>query len=383
MSARSDEFDAVIVGARCAGAATATLMARAGLRVLVLDRTHPGRDTLSTHALMRGGVLQLSRWGLLEGIVAAGTPPVTATTFHYGDSAESVELTDPLYAPRRTVLDVALLAAAQEAGVQARFGMDVTELTRDRSGRVTGVRARLRGGDTVTLRAALTIGADGLRSTVARLAGAATVRRGSAASALVYGYWPNPSSTQYEWFYRPGVSAGIIPTNDEQVCVWAGLPAERFAGERHRGLPDLFARVLARAAPRAAALVAGTERVGALRGFPGLPGYLRRATGPGWALVGDAGYFKDPLTAHGITDALRDAEFLARAVVDGGRDALDEYERTRDRLSLPLLDVAESIAAYRWGLGEIRELLLAESAAMKPEIAALRALDTPASSAAA
>ena len=114
-----------------------------------------------------------------------------------------------------------------------------------------------------------------------------------------------------------------------------------------------------------------------------MPGYLRRATGPGWALVGDAGYFKDPLTAHGITDALRDAEFLTRAVVDGGRDALAEYERTRDRLSLPLLDVAESIAAYRWDLGEIRELLLAESAAMKPEVAALRALDTPASAEAA
>ena len=374
----------MIVGARCAGAATAMLMARAGLRVLVVDRTHPSRDTLSTHALMRAGVLQLSRWGLLQRVVAAGTPPVTATTFHYGDRAETLQLTEPLYAPRRTVLDTALLSAAQEAGAQARFGVDVTELCRDRTGRVTGVLARVRGGDAVTFRAPLTIGADGLRSTVARLAGAPTVRRGAAASAIVYGYWPSPSASQYDWFYRPGVSAGIIPTNDGQVCIWAGLPAERFADERRRsGLADLFARVLAEAAPAAAALVAGTERVGALRGFPGMPGYLRRATGPGWALVGDAGYFKDPLTAHGITDALRDAEFLTRAVVDGGRDALAEYERTRDRLSLPLLDVAESIAAYRWDLGEIRELLLAESAAMKPEVAALRALDTPASAEAA
>ena len=384
MNARHEEFDAVIVGARCAGAATAMLMARAGLRVLVVDRTHPSRDTLSTHALMRAGVLQLSRWGLLQRVVAAGTPPVTATTFHYGDRTETLQLTEPLYAPRRTVLDTALLSAAQEAGAQARFGVDVTELCRDRTGRVTGVLARVRGGDAVTFRAPLTIGADGLRSTVARLAGAPTVRRGAAASALVYGYWPSPSASQYDWFYRPGVSAGIIPTNDGQVCIWAGLPAERFADERGRsGLADLFARVLAEAAPEAAALVARTEPIGALRGFPGVPGYLRRATGPGWALVGDAGYFKDPLTAHGITDALRDAEFLTRAVVDGGRDALAEYERTRDRLSLPLLDVAESIAAYRWDLGEIRELLLAESAAMKPEVAALRALDTPASAEAA
>ena len=378
MNAPHEEFDAVIVGARCAGAATAMLMARAGLRVLVVDRTHPSRDTLSTHALMRAGVLQLSRWGVLQQVVAAGTPPVTATTFHYGDRTETLLLTEPLYAPRRTVLDTALLSAAREAGAQARFGVDVTDLCRDRTGRVTGVLARVRGGDAVTFRAPLTIGADGLRSTVARLAGAPTVRRGAAASALVYGYWPSPSASQYDWFYRPGVSAGIIPTNDGQVCIWAGLPAERFADERGRsGLADLFSRVLAEAAPPAAALVARTESIGTLRGFPGMPGYLRRATGPGWALVGDAGYFKDPLTAHGISDALRDAEFLTRAVVDGGQDALAEYERTRDRLSLPLLDVAESIAAYRWNLGEIRELLLAESAAMKPEVAALRALDTP------
>ena len=109
-----------------------------------------------------------------------------------------------------------------------------------------------------------------------------------------------------------------------------------------------------------------------------MPGYLRRAAGPGWALVGDAGYFKDPLTAHGISDALRDAEFLSRAVVDGGPDALRDYERTRDRLSLPLFDAAEAIAGYGWDLSEIRDLLLSESAAMKPEVAALRGLDSAA-----
>jgi flavin-dependent dehydrogenase len=376
MTARSEDYDAVVVGARCAGAATAMLMARAGLRVLVLDRAHPRRDTLSTHALMRAGVLQLSRWGLLERIVAAGTPPVTATTFHYGAHTETVQLTDPLYAPRRTVLDSALLAAAQEAGAQTRFGVDVTDLSRDRTGRVTGVRARARGGDAMSFSAPLTIGADGLRSTVARLTGAETARRGTAASAIVYGYWPSPPTSHYEWFYRPGVSAGIIPTNDEQVCIWAGLSAQHFTAERRGGLDEMFVRVLSEAAPRAAATLASAEQSGALRGFPGVPGILRRAVGPGWALVGDAGYFKDPLTAHGISDALRDAEFLSRAVVDGGPDALAEYERTRDRLSLPLFDIAESIAAYRWDLDEIRGLLLTESAAMKPEVAALRALDT-------
>ncbi len=100
-----------------------------------------------------------------------------------------------------------------------------------------------------------------------------------------------------------------------------------------------------------------------------MPALLRRAVGPGWALVGDAGSFKDPLTAHGITDALRDAELLARAVVDGSPAAFAEYAATRDALTLPLLRVAEEIAAYRWDTPRIKELLRAESAAMKPEVA--------------
>jgi 2-polyprenyl-6-methoxyphenol hydroxylase-like FAD-dependent oxidoreductase len=156
------DYDAVVVGARCAGSATAMLLARAGMRVLLLDRVHPGRDTLSTHALMRAGVLQLDRWGVLPRVVAAGTPPVGATTFHYGPRTETVALTAPLYAPRRPVLDTALLDAALAAGVEARFDASVVGLERT-GGRVAGVRYRRRGGGEETVRAALTVGADGLR----------------------------------------------------------------------------------------------------------------------------------------------------------------------------------------------------------------------------
>jgi flavin-dependent dehydrogenase len=375
---RDDDYDAVVVGARCAGSATAMLMARAGRRVLLLDRVHPARDTLSTHALMRGGVLQLHRWGVLPGIVAAGTPAVTGTSFHYGDRIETIPLTEPLYAPRRPVLDTALLDAGLAAGVEARFGVDVTGLTSDRTGRVTGVRARVRGGGDEQIRARLTVGADGLRSGVARAVGARSTWRGTAASAFVYGYWPSPASTHYQWFYRPGGSAGIIPTNDGQVCVWAGLSAARFADERSAGLDAVHTRVLSEVAPQAAELVAGGGRTGPLRAFPGAPARLRQAVGAGWALVGDAGSFKDPLTAHGITDALRDAELLARAALPGTPAALGSYERTRDALTVPLLEVAERIAGYQWDGAQIRELLLAESAAMKPEVAYLRALDRPA-----
>ena len=278
------------------------------------------------------------------------------------------------------MLDTALLSAAQEAGAQARFGVDVTELCRDRTGRVTGVLARVRGGDAVTFRAPLTIGADGLRSTVARLAGAPTVRRGSRGERARVRLLAESVGLALRLVLPARGERGDHP-DQRRPGLRLGRAARRTLRRRARpqrpGGP-----VRARAGRgrtcrlrRSSPAQNGSERCAA---FPACPGTCAGPPGPGWALVGDAGYFKDPLTAHGITDALRDAEFLARAVVDGGRDALAEYERTRDRLSLPLLDVAESIAAYRWDLGEIRELLLAESAAMKPEVAALRALDTPA-----
>jgi flavin-dependent dehydrogenase len=370
-----NSYDAVVVGARCAGAATALLMARTGMRVLLVDRVPPTRDTLSTHALMRAGVLQLDRWGLLERLAAAGTPPVVGTTFHYADRSDPVELAQPLYAPRRTVLDAMLVEAAREAGVECRFGIDVTGVLRDDGGRVTGVTGRARGAQNLAVRTALTVGADGLRSTVARLVGARTTHRGRAASALVYGYWPAPGADRYEWFYRPGATAGVIPTNDGEVCVWVGLPPARFLAERADGLDALFARTLRAAAPEVLDLIAPDARTGPLRGFPGAPGHLRQAFGPGWALVGDAGYFKDPLTAHGITDALRDAELLARAAATGDAQAMAGYERTRDVLARPLLAVAESIVGYRWDTAEIRRLLDAERLAFKPEVALVRGFD--------
>src|SRR4030095_16297305 len=108
-STPSVDFDVVIVGARCAGAATALLLARQGLRVLAIDRGHYGTDTVSTHALMRAGVVQLSRWGVLEDIKAARTPVVRSTSFHYGDEVVAVPIKpqpdiEGLYAPRRTVI---------------------------------------------------------------------------------------------------------------------------------------------------------------------------------------------------------------------------------------------------------------------------------------
>ncbi len=232
-----DSYDVVVVGARAAGAATAMLLARQGRRVLLLDRDRYGADTLSTHALMRGGVFLLSRWGLLDRIVDAGTPPVRQTRFDYGTDSVTVAIkptfgVEALYAPRRTVLDPVLVHAAVAAGAEVRFGVGVAGLLRDDSGRVVGVHGRDRTGAAVAIRARLTVGADGIRSTVARAAGAATRRVGVGASTIIYGYWSDLSIDGYEWYYRPGYSAGLIPTNGGEVCVFAGLPAH---GLRRRG----------------------------------------------------------------------------------------------------------------------------------------------------
>jgi 2-polyprenyl-6-methoxyphenol hydroxylase-like FAD-dependent oxidoreductase len=210
-------WDVIVVGARVAGAATAMLLARAGLRVLCLDRTRYGSDTVSTHALMRAGVLQLHRWGLLDDVVAAGTPPVRRTVFHYGQESVAVSIkpsggVDALYAPRRTVLDALLVDAADRAGAVIEFGATVTGLHRDDTGRVAGVVVRdPRRGSTWIARAPFVIGADGRDSLVAREVEASPVSTGRHAGAFLYGYWANLPSDGYEWFYRPGVTAGAIP----------------------------------------------------------------------------------------------------------------------------------------------------------------------------
>lgn len=364
-------YDAVVVGARCAGAATAMLLARTGRRVALVDRAPQGADTLSTHAFMRAGVVQLHRWGLLERIVDAGTPAVHRTVFHYGDVEAVVPIkpyggVDALYAPRRTVLDPILVDAAREAGADVLVA-SVTDVARDRDGRVDGVVGR----DGFRLRSGITVGADGIGSTIARAVGAPVTRRSSSASAFVYAYLPGIDADAYEWFYGLGVTGGLIPTNDGLTCAWVGAPSSRFRDELRADVPSAFRRLLAELSPSLAARVPPADR---LRSFPGQPGFLRTPSGPGWALVGDAGYFKDPATAHGMSDALRDAELLVRAI---DADAPEDYEATRDRLSRDLFDVTEEIASYRWDTTSIEALLRRLSTAMADEVEHLVALDVP------
>ena len=373
-------YDVIIIGGRVAGASTALLLARAGWQVLVLDRQRRGSDTQSTHALMRPAVLQLERWGLLDELVATGVPGQDRVVFHYADDPVLVEASRRLYAPRRTVLDPLLVDAAERSGAVFRHGVDVRGLLRDASGAVIGVRARNEHGEAEGLLATITVGADGRSSPTAGMVGAPVTLRGRNASSFVYGYWEGVEAEGYEWCFREGTSGGVIPTNDGLMCAFSGVPSRRF-GKLRGYLEDSLLAVLRHTHPGIARRVAAGRRVEPVRAFPGMPGWLRRAWGPGWALVGDAGHFLDPTTAHGISSALRDAELLARGidlVLRGEASvehALGGYERLRDRLSEPLLAATDAVASFSWELDELQGLHILLSDAMKAEVEVLGALD--------
>jgi flavin-dependent dehydrogenase len=266
-----------------------------------------------------------------------------------------------------------IVDAAVEAGAVFQFGTAVTGLLRDAGGRVTGVTTRTRDGSARVEHGWLVIGADGRRSLVAEAVGAPAEVSGRASSALIYGYWAGLAVDGYEWFYEPGFSAGAIPTNDGLTCVFVGTTADHVARlVDEGGTGHAFAQLAERSS--IAPLLAGTEPLGLLRYARGLPAYLRRSWGAGWALVGDAGYWKDPLSTHGMTDALRDAELLARAVLSAPRPgpaqraALAGYQLVRDELALPMLEVTERIAAHDWDLAEVRRLLMALASTMTDEL---------------
>jgi flavin-dependent dehydrogenase len=371
------KVDVVIVGARCAGAATALLLARAGARVVVVDRGRYGTDTLSTHALMRGAVLQLHRWGVLPAI-ANGTPAVTATTFSYLHEDVTVPIepkygVEALYAPRRTLLDGLLSAMAVESGAEVIYGVTVDGLVTGTDGRVRGVTA-IAGGQRHTIEADLVVGADGLYSTVARHVGAETVVAGRHAAAVLYSYWSGVNEANYRWVFRQDGSIGAIPTNGG-TCVFVSVPAPQFKDRVRGNAAEAYHRLLHEVCPEFDARLEGATRVEAVHGFGGHPGFIKRSTGPGWALVGDAGYFKDPATAHGITDALRDAELLARAVLAGTTPAMEQFEATRLELSRRLFEVTDEIASFGSSDVRLQALHREFSREMSREVHALAALE--------
>jgi 2-polyprenyl-6-methoxyphenol hydroxylase-like FAD-dependent oxidoreductase len=325
---------------------------------------------------MRAGVLQLHRWGVLESVSAAGTPLIRSTSFHYGGDVVEIPIkprdgVDGLYAPRRTVIDKLLVDAARESGAEVVFETRLIDLVRAPNGRVSGVRFRNADGQEFQVAGDLVIGADGARSTVAHLVGAERYRTGRHATGVIFNYWSGTGLDGYHWYYRASVSVGAIPTNSGHTCIFVSVPQSRFEREVRADVAAAYQRLLLECEPDLATVVRGAERVETYRRFPGLVGFFRQSCGPGWALVGDAGYFKDPLTAHGMTDALIDAELLARAAAVGTDRALADYQRARDDRAMGLFEVTDAVASFQWDLTTIRQLHRALSDELKKETAEL------------
>ena len=353
----TSRHDVVVVGARVAGSATAMLLARMGHDVVVVDQASLPSDTVSTHSIARGGVVQLHRWGLLDEVVDSGAPPIRQVTFN----AAGASLTRPikrkagvdfLVAPRRYVLDTIVAGAAEQAGADVRYGITVTGVRRDRAGRVVGVAGHDRAGATVELDGRWVVGADGLGSRVARSVGAALTEVRQAGGAAQYAYYAGIPWAGMELIAAERSLAGVFPTHHGQACIWVCTPAADAKAVRRRtaSRAEAFDDLLERGAPELADRLRLARRASPVRGMLRLPNQVRQAFGAGWALVGDAGYHRDAITAYGISDALRDAELLAvaldQALAGEGEAALARYQRQRDQALREIFELTCRLAAY-------------------------------------
>jgi flavin-dependent dehydrogenase len=359
---RSITTDVVVVGARAAGATTAMLLARAGHDVVVLERAGLPSDTTSTHSLVRGGVVQLARWGLLDSVLASGAPPVRTVDFYRYDGAPRASRhhvkdkagVDHVLAPRRHELDRILAEAAVAAGARILDRTTVRDVVLDVRGRATGVRAVASDGSMLEVQARLVVGADGVNSKVARQVGAPLVERHSPGGVCLYTYVGDVAWAGFELHLSERRFAGVFPTHGDEAAVFLMLPTADSGRLLHAGnrRMDAWLDFLRASAPDLADRVDAGSLRAPLRGTVALPNHVRRASGPGWALVGDAGYHRDPITAHGITDAFRDAELLAtaahRALVDRSveSEALTEYGRHRDAALARTFALTRELAAF-------------------------------------
>jgi len=363
-------YDAIIVGARCAGSPTAMLLAQKGYRVLVVDRSTFPSDILSGHYIHQPGVERLKRWGLLDKIRASNCPPLSKMTFDAG--AFTLEgLATPSgdvresFAPRRRVLDKILVDAAVEAGAEMRENFIVEEILTE-GGRVTGIRGRRAGGASVSEHARIVVGADGVRSLVARRVEAETYNVRPTLTCGYYSYWSGVENDGVELYPREGNFIVINQTNDGLSIISVLWPREEFMRVRS-DIEGNFMRALDKHAPSLAARVRSRDarREERFYGTGDIPNFFRKSYGDGWALVGDAGYHKDAITAQGITDSFRQAEMLADALDEGFSerrplsDALADYERRRDEEVMPMYDLTCQMAALALPPAEMRELLFA------------------------
>lgn len=360
----SRSYDVIVVGARCAGAPTAMLLARKGYRVLLADRASFPSDTISTHVVHPLAAAALARWGLLERLVATGCPAIDTYAFDFGPftiaGAPGAPNAPVAYCPRRTILDALLVEAAAEAGAEVRTGFGVDEILVE-DGRVIGVRGSSAGGANASAHARIVIGADGRNSIVAQATGAERYNERAPLLAIYYAYWSGvPRNGRFETYVRPRRGFATAETHDGLTMIVGGWPVAEF--EHVKGdIEGGFAKLIALAPEFAERVAAGrreTRFAGAVT-----PNFFRKPFGPGWALVGDAGYLKDPITAQGILDAFRDAEACAGAVDDAlsGRRAFEaamsDYQRSRDAAAAAMYDFTCMIAMLEPPPPELERLL--------------------------
>lgn len=355
-------FDVIVVGARCAGSPTAMLLARKGYRVLVVDRARFPSDTISTHLLHPLGVGALSRWGLVERLV--GCPPIHTYTFDFGPftiaGAPGTADAPIAYCPRRTVLDKLLVDAAAESGAEIREGVSVDEILIE-DGRAAGIKGRSKQGGAFIERANVIVGADGRQSVVAEAMQPEHYDEKPPLLAAYYTYWSGlPTDGRAENYIRDNCGFAAFPTHDDLTMVIVGWPHAKLAGIKN-DIEGNYMKTI-ELAPAFADRMRGAKREARFAGAA-VPNYFRKPHGPGWALVGDAGYNRDFITAQGIMDAFHDAELCATALDEsfsGKRpfaDAMSTYQRNRDVRVKAMYDFTCQLATLEPPPPELQQLL--------------------------
>src|SRR5919198_4021534 len=326
------------------------------------DRDAAGAEGLQGAAGRPGGIPERHALDPLHPPARRGLPrALGAAAGGRGLGTPAGDVADA-YSVRRIVLDEILVDAAAAAGAEVRQRFSVQDLVWDGT-TVTGVRGRARDGATVTEKARMVIGADGRNSFVARSVQAPVYGAEPSLTCAYYTYWSGVEMAGAELYPRPDRMIVAAPTNDDQVVsivLWphADFPRVRADIEGH------FLRAL-ELAPSLNERVRSGTRADRFRGTGQLPNFYRRPHGDGWALVGDAGYHKDPILALGITDAFRDAELLAEAVdagLSGRRElapALADYERGRNETSAPGYESTIRFARLQPPDEEMQQLLAA------------------------
>ena len=359
-------YDAIIVGARCAGSPLAMLLARKGYRILLLDKASFPSDTISTHHIHQPGVAYLKRWGLLEKLRASNCPSTKQIKFDVGPfaligSPPPADGVAEAYAPRRRVLDKILVDAAVEAGAELRERFTVEELTTDGKS-ISGIHGRDANGATVTEHARIVIGADGARSMVADAVKAPIYFDRGMLTCNYYTYWSGVQHEGVELYPREGRTIVVDKTNDGLSMICIVFPKEEFDRIRSN-VEGEYLRTIQQNAPTLFERIRNGKREERFAGTGFLPNFFRKPYGNGWALVGDAGYVKDPILAQGITNSFSHAEMLAEALDEAFlglrdmEDALADYEDNRNEEVLPMFEHNCQLAMLKPPPPEMVELL--------------------------